>query len=268
MTEASQSYDPNPFKTTVPFYSRYRPPYPQRLIARVVAFLGLKPGDAVMDLGCGPGPLAIAFARLGLKVTGVDPEPAMLEAARDAARAAGVAVELRQGSSFDWPRPIGPFRMVVMGRAFHWMDRKATLQALDPMVTDDGAVVLLDDEYPRTVENRWRKDLTDLADRYGRGELPHIVERRSPDYRSHKSFLLDSAFPLLDGLSVITRRELGADDVVGLAFSLSTCSQARLGDRAAEFEAELRRALAALSPDGRFTEIVEMEALVARRAAD
>jgi hypothetical protein len=157
--------------------------------------------------------------------------------------------------------------MVTMGRVFHWVDREATLAALDAMVTEDGAVVLFDDEYPRTVENRWRESLTELADRYGRSELPHIVERRSPDYRRHESYLLESAFPQLDGLSVITRRELTADDVVGLTFSLSTCSLARLGARAGEFEAELRRELAALSPEGRFTEIVEMQALVARRGA-
>ena len=49
---------------------------------------GLEPGDAVMDLGCGPGLLAIPFAQAGMKVTAVDPEPEMLEAA-GAARAAG-----------------------------------------------------------------------------------------------------------------------------------------------------------------------------------
>ena len=265
MTEARQSYDPNRFRSTVPFYARFRPPYPERLIARVVAFVGLRPGDAVMDLGCGPGPLAIALARAGLAVTAVDPELAMLEAARQAAREAGVALELRQGSSFDWPIGLGPFRVVTMGRAFHWMDRAATLTALDGMVTADGAVVLFDDEHLRTAENRWRKELTGLADRYGRADMPHIVERRGAGYRRHESFLLDSPFRVLDGFSVITKRELSADDVVGLAFSLSTCSLAKLGERATAFEAELRAELARLSPEGRFTEVVEMEALVARR---
>jgi len=267
MTEARQSYDPNRFRSTVPFYARYRPPYPERLIARVVEFTGLAPGDAVLDLGCGPGPLAIAFARAGMAVTAVDPEPAMLDAARAAARGAGVALDLRQGSSFDWPQRAGPFRMVTMGRAFHWMDRKATLEALDAMVTPDGAVVLFDDEHPRTAENAWRRMLGDLGERYGRGESFHIAERKSAGYRRHESFLLESPFPVLDGLSVITRREIGADDVVGLAYSLSTCSMAKLGERAAAFEAELREELARLSPEGRFTEIVEMQALVARRDA-
>lgn len=267
MTEARQSHDPNRFRSTVPFYARYRPPYPERLIARVLAFVGLAPGDPVMDLGCGPGPLAVAFARAGMAVTAVDPEPAMLEAARAQAAEAGVALDLRQGSSFDWPEGIGPFRMVTMGRAFHWMDRAAALEALDGMVSADGAVVLFDDEHPRTVENRWRWGLSDLADRYGRAGMPHIVERRSADYRRHESLLLDSPFNLLDGLSVTTKREIGTDDVVGQAFSLSTCSKAALGERAGAFETELRAELAKLSPEGRFTEMVEMEALVARRGA-
>src|SRR6185312_11164374 len=246
MTEARQSHDPNRFRSTVPFYARYRPPYPERLIARVIAFAGLKPGDAVMDLGCGPGSLALEFARAGMAVTAVDPEPAMLEAARGAAREARVALDLRRGSSFDWPHGIGPFRMVTIGRAFPWMDRAATLKTLDRMVAPGGAVVLFDDEHLRTAENRWRKDVTALADRYGRAEMSHIVERRSAGYRRHESFLLDSPFRVLDGLSTITRRELSADDVVGLAFSLSTCSPAKLGERAAEFEAELRAELARL----------------------
>ena len=267
MTEARLSYDPNRFRSTVPFYRRYRPPYPERLIARVAALAGLEPGDAVMDLGCGPGPLAIEFARLGLKVTGVDPEPAMLDAAREAAREAGVALELRQGSSFDWPRGIGPFRMVTMGRVFHWMDREATLDALDAMVTQDGAVVLIDDDHVRSAENMWRKVLRDLGDRYGRLESFNVAARKRAGYRSDESHLLASAFPVLDGVSAITKREIGADDVVGLAFSLSTSSPAKLGDRAAEFEAELRAELKALSPEGRFTEIVEIKALVARRDA-
>ena len=52
------------FKSAVPYYERYRLGYPQRLIRRVAALLGLAPGDAVLDLGTGPGFLAVPFARL------------------------------------------------------------------------------------------------------------------------------------------------------------------------------------------------------------
>ena len=85
------------FEGTAAYYERYRLDYPRRLIARVAGLAGLKPGDAVLDLGCGTGMLAIAFARLGMAVTAMDPEPEMLAAAEAAADAAGVPVTLRAG---------------------------------------------------------------------------------------------------------------------------------------------------------------------------
>src|ERR1700761_1760224 len=126
MPSPAETYDPRRFETTVPYYARYRLGYPDLLIQRVIERVGLKPGDAVMDLGCGPGLLAIPFARFGMAVTGVDPEPQMLEAAKAAARDAGVTIAFRQGSSFDLPDDIGPFKLVTMGRAFHWMDQAQT----------------------------------------------------------------------------------------------------------------------------------------------
>lgn len=43
-----------------------------RIVAWMVSTLGLTPGQAVLDLGCGPGLYATRLARHGLLVTGVD----------------------------------------------------------------------------------------------------------------------------------------------------------------------------------------------------
>jgi len=265
MSELPETFDPRRFRTTVPYYARYRLGYPQLLIRRVIERVGLDSGDPVMDLGCGPGLLTIPFAREGMKVTGVDPEPDMLEAARAAAREAGVEVDLRQGSSFALPAGIGPFKLVTMGRSFHWMDREATLAVLDRMIAPGGAIALFDDDHPRTAENRWRKVLRDLGNEYGRGQSPHVQAVERPDYRRHDSLLLDSPFNHLEMMSVVIRRQITADDVVGLAYSLSTTAPQKLGDRKAQFESELRAALAELSPDGRFSEIGYVNALIATR---
>jgi SAM-dependent methyltransferase len=261
MSEAAQSYDPRRFRSTVPFYSRYRPTYPAALIAWVIELAGLKPGDAVLDLGCGPGTLAVPFAEAGMRVTGVDPEPAMLEAARKT----GVPLTLLEGSSFAMPRGIGPFRLVTMGRSFHWIDRAATLAMLDGLVSPGGAVALFDDQYPNTAENLWHRKLEEVGRRYGRGEEAHIKQRDSDAYRRHASFLLDSAFNALRQVAIVLKQTLSVDDVVGFAFSLSTSSLEKLGDRAPQFEADLRAELAALAPDGQLSQIVEMEALIAMR---
>jgi SAM-dependent methyltransferase len=261
----SETFNPRRFRSTVPFYARYRLGYPDSLIARVVAAVGLKPGDAVMDLGCGPGLLAVPFARAGMAVTAVDPEPDMVEACRAAAADAGVAVDVRLGSSFALPDGIGPFALVAMGRSFHWMDRAATLRTLDGVVTQGGALAFFDDDHPKTAENGWRAAMRDIGVKYGSNTTPHMVQRLRDDHRSVHSLLMDSAFPRVSGLSEFIRRTVTADEAVGLAFSLSTTSPERLGDKAAAFEADLRAALAAIAPDGRFTEIAELSALVARR---
>ena len=263
---ATTHYDPRRFQTTVPYYARYRLGYPDELIARIVQIVGLKPGDSVMDLGCGPGLVAIPFARAGLRVTAIDPEPSMVEAAKEAARDAGVLLDVRQGSSFDLPAGIDPFNLVTMGRSFHWMDREATLKILDGLIVPDGAMALLHDNRPRTVENRWRKALNDLSNEYGRRESAHIQERESDMSRSHESVLLRSPFNQLESVGVFIERKLTADDIVGLAFSLSTTAPQKLGERKEAFERELRARLAELSPDGRFSEIAEMYALIARRS--
>jgi SAM-dependent methyltransferase len=219
-----------------------------------------------MDLGCGPGLLAIPFAKAGMQVMAIDPEPDMLEVALSGAAQTGVRLDVRLGSSFDLPAGTEPFDLVVIGRAFHWMDGAATLRALDARVAGCGALAFFDDDHPRTAENAWRFVLRDIANKFGRSQSHHIRQANRPEFRSHHALLLDSAFCRLEGVSAVVRREVTADEIVGLAFSLSTTSREKLAERAQAFEEELRLALAEISPAGRFTEIAELNALIAKRA--
>jgi ubiquinone/menaquinone biosynthesis C-methylase UbiE len=261
-------HDPRRFRSTVAYYERYRLAYPDRLIARVAGLLGLKPGDAVLDLGAGTGMLAIPFARLGMAVTAMDPEPDMLGTCESLAREAGVTLRTVAGSSHDLTPDMGPFRLVAMGRSFHWMDRAATLAMLDRIVAPGGAVALFHDAHPPVEENAWFKVMCDVGDKFGRRQAAHIKERQEGNkggHRRYEPFLYASAFTELDGLSVTIRRLLTIDDIVGRALSTSVCSPQKLGERQADFTTALSDALRALSPDGTFTEIAELVALVARR---
>ena len=257
------------FQSTVAYYDRYRLDYPQRLLARVRDLVGLSYGDPVLDLGTGTGMLAIGFAKLGMAVTAMDPEPDMLAAAAARAGATGVAVDLVAGGWADLHPGMGPYRLVAMGRSFHWMDRTATLAMLDRIIAPGGGIVLFHDAHPPVEENAWFKTLCAVQDKFGRRAATQTPARRANNqmggHRRYEPFLFASAFTQLDGLSVTIRQPLTVDDIVGRAFSMSVCSREALGARAEEFAAALNQALRELSPDGTFTEVAELVGLLARR---
>jgi 2-polyprenyl-6-hydroxyphenyl methylase/3-demethylubiquinone-9 3-methyltransferase len=84
--------------------------YMRRILTRE---LGIDPqGKAALDVGCGGGLLAEEFARLGCRVTGVDPSAASLETARGHAAASGLDVEYVEGAGESLPFEDGSFDVV------------------------------------------------------------------------------------------------------------------------------------------------------------
>jgi len=68
----------------------------------------------VLDLGCGSGRHAARFASWGLEVTGIDPDPAMLELTRSHARETGVDLQLVEAGFADLVDKVdGPFDAIV-----------------------------------------------------------------------------------------------------------------------------------------------------------
>ena len=258
---------PDRFQSAVPFYVAHRLRYPRALIEEIADRVGLAPPGRVLDLGCGPGFLAIAFAGRAGEVVGMDPDAAMLAAARDEAR--GVTPEPRfvQGSSYDLSPDMGPFRLVTMGRSFHWMDRAATLAMLDRMVEPGGGVATFADRHEKCRENGWTEVL-EKVQRDFVGASASQQMRRNPEWDSHAAVMLRSPFCRVEAHSIIERRPLTAEDIVGRALSMSATAPQVLGDRLDAFRAALAAELRALSPSGEFHEIVEHSAVLARRARD
>src|SRR5882762_12033663 len=105
------------FATTVPLYEKLRPPYPAEFFRNVAQRLHLGKYHALIDLGTGPGLLALGFAPYVGRIVGVDPEPAMLAAAKSAAGRAAQTFTLIAGKAEDLPDDIGHFDVVTIGRA-------------------------------------------------------------------------------------------------------------------------------------------------------
>ncbi|MBV8513599.1 MAG: class I SAM-dependent methyltransferase [Xanthobacteraceae bacterium] len=219
----------------------------------------------VLDLGCGPGQLAIGFAYFSGEVIGIDPEPRMLAIAASAAEGLTPNVTFRLGSSFELDRALGNFRLVTMGRSFHWMDRSETLRTLDGMIEHGGAVALFRESHVDVQENQWYKEWRTVTERYAKDD-PARARRHDSRWPSHEQVLLSSPFSQLELVSVVGRRQSTIDGLIERARSMSSLARERIGDRAAELERDLSTLLTSVpSMGGLVTEVLEWTALIARR---
>lgn len=265
MTERVLFY-PERFKNASRYYTTGRPTYPRLLSRRVAEHLDLSGKSSVLDLGTGPGFLALDFAAWAGSVTGVDPSPEMLAAAARNAEVAGVTIQWVQGSSYDIGPHLGRFKLVTIGRAFHWMDRAATLAALDGLVEAGGGVALFGESYPDVPANAWRKEFQAIIDSYST-EDPAIPQIRAAP--QHEAVLLASAFDHLERVSVIEPRRTPIERFVDRALSFASTWHGRPGSREDDLAAEIREAIRRRAdPDGTLLEVLEGQALIARRARD
>ncbi len=126
------------FSRTVEDYRRYRPDYPDALIAWVIAEAALEPGATVVDVGCGTGISARQLAARGLTVIGVDPNDAMLEAARAEGGPPGLRYVRGDGETLEG---IDRADAIVGGQAFHWLDLDRALPRFAALLPPAGRVI-------------------------------------------------------------------------------------------------------------------------------
>jgi SAM-dependent methyltransferase len=107
MTEAHR-WDPEQYARDAGFVAELGQP--------VVDLLDPRPGERILDLGCGNGELTARIAALGCGVVGVDGSPEQIAAAR----ARGLDARVMDGERLDFD---GEFDAVFSNAALHWMKR-------------------------------------------------------------------------------------------------------------------------------------------------
>jgi ubiquinone/menaquinone biosynthesis C-methylase UbiE len=111
--------------------------------ARLINALGAKPGDRLLDAGCGYCVHASRIARAGLNVTGVDFSPAALEAARQMLKQEGLSIDLRQGDLLNLDVADGAFPYeVCWGVLMHIPEVEKALSELIRVLAPGGRLGL------------------------------------------------------------------------------------------------------------------------------
>jgi ubiquinone/menaquinone biosynthesis C-methylase UbiE len=108
--------------------------------------LGLKPGNRVIDFGCGFGePLALLAEKFGISGVGIDIREYACERARQKMVQRGLSsrTEIVCGKGAEYPYQKNSFdHALCLGSSFIWSDYKAAIQAMKDTVKPGGRLVI------------------------------------------------------------------------------------------------------------------------------
>jgi SAM-dependent methyltransferase len=246
-------------------YHRYRHGYPPAVIDILVDAFDLSPHDLVVDLGCGTGQLALPVAGRVRAVIGMDPEPDMLQRARQAAREAGVCnVSWMLGADTDLPdlgglRDEEPIAAVTIGQALHWMRHEELFRSVVPLVRPGGGVAVLTNGTPLWLqESAWSRGLRDFLERrFGtRPANPCGTDEQSQ--RRYSEALARAGFEV-SRAAVDYVAELSLDQVIGGVYSALPVDRLPAPDQRRAFAEQVG---AAVGAHNRFSEPVHVAVLI------
>ena len=115
-----------------------------------------EPGSAVLEVAPGPGYLAIAIAKSGRHVTTLDISTSFVQIARENAKRAAVAVDVRHGNAAAMPFADASFDFVVCMAAFkNFTDPVGALNEIHRVLKPGGQASIYDlrrDAPPRDID--------------------------------------------------------------------------------------------------------------------
>lgn len=236
-------------------YDRFRPRPPQALFETLLQLARTDRPALVVDLGAGTGLSTRPWAERAERVVGVEPNPAMVEHAREVTQEPNI--EFRQGFSHETGLEDGCADIVTCSQSLHWMEPAPTFAEAARILRPGGVFAAYDYDIFPTVD--W--ELDEAVWEYGsrRGELRrrlgiragadswskdgHLQRmRESGEFRYCRELVLHSVEPgdaerivgLMRSIGMIRGVDVDADAEVRLD-EVDAVARRVLGDRTVPF---------------------------------
>ncbi len=228
------------------------------------------PSARLLDVGCGPGTLGLDLAERGMQVTGVDASQEMLSEGRRWAELRGLtgAIDWRcaDATELEHLELPEPFHGAVIADAFHWLDRRRVLAALDKIVAPGGFVAVVGYRAPNTQREWWHPLLVKLREKHlGAADLAGPATPYVQPEVGHEAVVRASPFRRVAVLRADYQRTYTLDELIGLQSTFAYSSPTTLGQKREAFENDLRTALSIAQPEGLFTTTLQAAVIVGRR---
>lgn len=255
--------DNNFFKSTAWYYARYRRPYPKKLFENIVEHYHLAGQGRLLDLGCGTGEITIPLAPHFKEAIGLDPEEEMLnEAMRKAAEENVRNIVWMRARAEEIGPPMGMFRLTTMGVSFHWFDQELVLAKVYELTESGGGTVIIGDISPvwdSIDREEWKLRRQEIIEKYLGKERRAGDSFYVPPKKRYEQRIDESPFQTFQKATFDYSTNRTIDDIIGFLYSTSYASKRLLGDKADDFEREMREELFRLEPSGKFIEKGKLE---------
>jgi len=162
-------YSKDAFVGTAQYYVRYRVPYPQTLFDDLLVQTRIVEGSRLLDLGCGPGRVALALAPSFREVWAVDLEPEMIEVGKEEAKRLDITnVEWIIGMAEEFNAPLASFQMITIGEAFHRLDQDQITEKAFGWLSPKGHLVIMGGHYITRGSEKWKGVVNEVVKKWTR----------------------------------------------------------------------------------------------------
>jgi SAM-dependent methyltransferase len=129
-------------------YVRHRPGFPQSFFDRIERIVPLQ-GVSALDLGTGPGKVAIELAARGANVIGLDISEAQIDSAKRQAaeRAVDDRCDFHVAPAEDTQLPGASFDLVTAGQCWKWFDHDRALHEVHRVLKPQGIFIVAHYDY-------------------------------------------------------------------------------------------------------------------------
>ncbi len=241
-------------------YRDSRLPYLKEFFAEVADVTHLA-GKDLLDLGCGPGEVALGLAPYAKAVTALDAEQPMLDELARRAGTAGHEIRMVHARAEEAPLDLGQFTLITTGMSHSFMYSPGTFERLERWLLPGGRIALFANTGDPTED--WAKIFHTIRRTHARADLRMLKVIEPEDFFSGTGFVPDGM------LRTAGRHKVTLEQLLHRALAYSSSTPAALGEAAIrQMLAELGSALAPYFRDGPVTEDFYNEGAFFRRMGD
>lgn len=252
------------FNNTSKYYSKYRLSFSNEFLVFMLEDLGIRKFNRLLDVGCGTGQLSLPLSNYFKEVIAIDINEEMISEGIRVSKENQISnIEFLSIPAENLTSKFGIFDLIVIGSAFHWMDRERVTSIIYDLLSTKGGLAIVDQGSIWTGNETWQIEVVKIIKKW-LGE-----DRRAGDStyiestKRHEEIVREFPFIRFSEGCYLYKHTWDIESIIGYLYSTSFCNRELLRDKVNEFESEIKNTLKELNHKEMFTQDVEINYIFA-----